>query len=138
MTEQAARRIIELQIDQIFLSLDGATKQTYEQIRVGANFDKVISNTRRLIQIKREMRRAAPGSQNQYGCLLNQLPRVARHRRAGAVTWVSAWFNSSMSLRSTTRQSLDTESVRRDVQETFAETLQRARSAWCASQDRAF
>jgi len=60
MTEAAARRIVELGVDQIFLSLDGATKDTYERIRVGANFDKIIANTRRLIEIKREMGRKHP------------------------------------------------------------------------------
>ncbi|PYV39833.1 MAG: hypothetical protein DMG09_08220, partial [Acidobacteria bacterium] len=41
MTESVARRIVELGVDQIFLSLDGATKETYEKIRAGANFEKV-------------------------------------------------------------------------------------------------
>src|SRR5688572_4732889 len=60
MTEEAARRIIELGVNQIFISLDGATKQTYEQIRVGANFEKVIGNARRLVQIKKEMGKKRP------------------------------------------------------------------------------
>jgi MoaA/NifB/PqqE/SkfB family radical SAM enzyme len=60
MNETAARRIIELGVDQIFLSLDGATKETYEKIRVGANFDKVIGNARRLMQVKRDMRKKRP------------------------------------------------------------------------------
>ena len=60
MTEKNARRIIELGVDQIFLSLDGATKQTFESIRIGADFDKVIANTRRLIEMRRELRRKRP------------------------------------------------------------------------------
>ncbi len=60
MTERAARRLVDLGVDQIFLSLDGATRDTYEQIRVGANFDKVIANTQRLLRIKREARSKRP------------------------------------------------------------------------------
>src|SRR6266536_4720299 len=55
MTDKTARRIIELGVDQIFLSLDGATKETYEKIRAGANFEKVLQNARGLVRIKREM-----------------------------------------------------------------------------------
>ncbi len=60
MTERSATRLIELGVDQIFLSLDGATKATYEHIRVGANFDKVIANAQRLLGLKRDLRRKRP------------------------------------------------------------------------------
>jgi radical SAM protein with 4Fe4S-binding SPASM domain len=60
MTEAAARRIIDLGVDQIFLSLDGATKETYEKIRVGADFDKVVANARRLMKIKRDTNSKRP------------------------------------------------------------------------------
>ncbi len=60
MTEKNARRIIDLEVDQIFLSLDGATKETFETIRVGADFEKVIGNTRRLIEMKRELGKKKP------------------------------------------------------------------------------
>jgi len=53
MTDRSARRIVELGVDQIYVSLDGATKGTYEQLRVGANFDKVIANVGRLVAAKR-------------------------------------------------------------------------------------
>jgi MoaA/NifB/PqqE/SkfB family radical SAM enzyme len=126
MTEAAARRLIELEIDQMFLSLDGATKQTYEPIRVGANFDKVISNTRRLLQIKREMRRRRPEVKiNTVVCLTNyhELPAIvelAHDLGIGMVQFVNViTFDNTADL--------DTLSVRRDVQERFAESVQRAR-----------
>lgn len=55
MTEQTARQLVALGIDQIFLSLDGASPETYEPIRRGAKFDVVIANVKRLIAIKQEM-----------------------------------------------------------------------------------
>ena len=60
MTEEATLRMVELEVDQIFLSLDGATKETFENIRAGADFDKVILNTRKLVQIKGEMMKKKP------------------------------------------------------------------------------
>jgi MoaA/NifB/PqqE/SkfB family radical SAM enzyme len=125
MTERMARRIIELEVDQIFLSLDGATKQTYEQIRVGANFDKVIANARRLIQIKRELGKRRPEVKiNTVVCLTNhhELPGIvelANDIGIGMVQFVNViTFDKTAGL--------DTERVRRDVQKTFEETLQRA------------
>jgi len=41
-------------IDRFILSCDGATKQTYEKIRVGGNFDKVAENVRMLVSTKRK------------------------------------------------------------------------------------
>src|SRR5436309_6477948 len=60
MTEKVARQIVEMGVDQIFLSLDGATRESYEQIRRGANFDKVINNARGLLEVKRRMRKRLP------------------------------------------------------------------------------
>jgi len=39
-------------IDKIFVSLDAATKETYEKIRVGSSFDRVIFNVRVLFEQK--------------------------------------------------------------------------------------
>ena len=40
-------------IDRLVCSIDGATKDTYERIRVGAQFDKVIGNIKTLVETKR-------------------------------------------------------------------------------------
>jgi MoaA/NifB/PqqE/SkfB family radical SAM enzyme len=127
MTEQAALRITELQVDQIFLSLDGATKQTYEQIRVGANFDKVIANARRLIQIKHEFGERRPEVKiNTVVCLNNyrELPGIVELASDIGIGMVQ--FVNVITFDSTT--GLDTESIRRDVQNVFTEAVKRARS----------
>jgi MoaA/NifB/PqqE/SkfB family radical SAM enzyme len=126
MTEQAARRIIELQVDQIFLSLDGATKQTYEQLRIGANFDKVVANARRLVQIKNELRKKQPEFKiNTVVCLSNypELPAIIELASDMGIGMVQ--FVNVVTFDDTT--GLDTERVQRDVEATFRETLQRAR-----------
>jgi MoaA/NifB/PqqE/SkfB family radical SAM enzyme len=126
MTEDATRRIVELGVDQIFLSLDGATKETYEQIRVGANFDKVIANARRLIRIKREMRKKRPEVKvNTVVCASNyrELPEIvelAHDIGIGMVQFVNViTFDSTANL--------DTADVQREVRVKFHEALERAR-----------
>ena len=126
MSEKNARRIVELGVDQIFLSLDGATKETFENIRVGSNFEKVISNTRRLIQIKREMREKRPEVKiNSVVCLTNyhELPalvELAHDMGVGMVQFVNViTFEDTVSL--------DTKNVKQEVSAKLDETLERAR-----------
>ncbi|WP_404783328.1 radical SAM protein [Altericista sp. CCNU0014] len=72
VTEATARRLVEAEVDQIFLSLDGAAKKTYESLRRGATFERVIANAKRLIEIKREMGRKLPEVKiNTVVCLEN-------------------------------------------------------------------
>lgn len=52
--ENTAEKLIDLQVEKIFVSMDAATKETYEKIRVGSNFERVINNVRNLFQLKRE------------------------------------------------------------------------------------
>jgi MoaA/NifB/PqqE/SkfB family radical SAM enzyme len=50
---KAADALVYLSVDKIFISLDAATKETYEKVRAGANFDTVINNIRRLLELRR-------------------------------------------------------------------------------------
>jgi MoaA/NifB/PqqE/SkfB family radical SAM enzyme len=126
MNEKAARRIIELGVDQVFLSLDGATKETYEQIRVGANFAKVIANARHLMRIKREMRRQRPEVKiNTVVCSTNyrELPVIVELAHDIGIGMVQ--FVNVITFENT--ESLDTALVRREVRAKFQEAVERAR-----------
>ena len=126
MSEQVSRRIVELGVDQIFLSLDGATKETYEKIRVGANFDKVVANARRLVQIKKEMGRKRPEVKiNSVVCADNyrELPAVvalAHDLGIGMVQFVNVIVFENTA-------NLDTAILQDEVQAKFQEALDRAR-----------
>ncbi len=52
--EKIGKELINLGIEVMYVSLDGATKGTYEKIRVGSNFDTVIKNIRSFIKMKKE------------------------------------------------------------------------------------
>ena len=47
-------------VDRIYWSVDGTTKDTYEKIRVGADFDEVCSNIKRLVALKKEFNSPLP------------------------------------------------------------------------------
>lgn len=50
-----AEELILLKIDYIYASIDAATKETYEKIRLGSDFDRVIENVRYFLQMKRKL-----------------------------------------------------------------------------------
>ena len=126
MTEEAARRILELGVDQIFLSMDGATKHTYERIRVGANFNKVVANARRLIQMKHELGQHRPEVKiNTVVCLTNyqELPSIVELASEIGIGMVQ--FVNVITFDNTT--GLDTTAARPEVEGKFTEALKRAR-----------
>jgi sulfatase maturation enzyme AslB (radical SAM superfamily) len=54
LTEERIRKVLASGMSQLYLAMDGVTKATYERVRVGANFDKVMRNVERLLELKRE------------------------------------------------------------------------------------
>lgn len=55
-----AERIVDLGVTRIEFSLDGATEETYNKIRIGSKFDKVIRNIAQLNEIKQKKRTQYP------------------------------------------------------------------------------
>ncbi len=58
--EKTAKELIEVGVDRLFASIDAATKETYERIRVGSNFERVTNNVRNLLRLKRETKAYSP------------------------------------------------------------------------------
>ena len=44
MVPKRGEKLLEAGVDQIFFAVDGATKETYEKVRLGLSFEKVIAN----------------------------------------------------------------------------------------------
>lgn len=55
LTEDWCKKLVDLKIDKISISFDGATKETYEAIRLGSNFEKVVDNIKMFVKIRNEM-----------------------------------------------------------------------------------
>ena len=60
INKDVARVLVESGVDGIYISMDGATKQTYESIKVGCDYDKVLTNIQNLLEIKKELKSPIP------------------------------------------------------------------------------
>jgi MoaA/NifB/PqqE/SkfB family radical SAM enzyme len=58
--DKIGRELIELGIERIYFSIDGCTKETYEKVRIGSDFERVIKNIRSFIALKKEMKSPLP------------------------------------------------------------------------------
>ena len=57
MDETICRQIVDAKMDQLIISIDGFTKETYEKIRVGADYDVVLNNVKNLIGIRGKLKK---------------------------------------------------------------------------------
>jgi MoaA/NifB/PqqE/SkfB family radical SAM enzyme len=60
INREISQELVRIGIDKIWMSIDAATKETYEKIRVGTNFDKVIGNLKTLIEVKKQYKTPIP------------------------------------------------------------------------------
>jgi MoaA/NifB/PqqE/SkfB family radical SAM enzyme len=60
LTATRALRLIQSGLDEYRVSLDAATRQTYRRLRGVDQFDRVVANVRRLVQLERGRSRSAP------------------------------------------------------------------------------
>lgn len=56
LTEEKSRALLDAGLGAIYLCLDGATRETYEQVRRRADFEETRENIERFLQLKREYR----------------------------------------------------------------------------------
>lgn len=60
ISEEVSHKLIDLMVDKIWLSCEASTKATYEKIRVGADFDKILSNVRKFLELKKKRKALLP------------------------------------------------------------------------------
>lgn len=60
LDEATSRKIVESGLDEVTISLDGTTKEAYEAVRKGGNYDLVYSNVMNLLQTKNTLKSATP------------------------------------------------------------------------------
>jgi radical SAM protein with 4Fe4S-binding SPASM domain len=60
LSEQRVARLVKSGVDAIYVSLDGATEETYRQYRLGGNFHLVLRNVEAIAQMKIRLRRPRP------------------------------------------------------------------------------
>jgi len=55
INEERAKRLIEIKVDKIWMSIDGATKETYENLQVGSDFNRVIQNLKNMLRLRYQL-----------------------------------------------------------------------------------
>ncbi len=60
LNETMAKKLVESGLEQLTLSLDGTSQESYEKYRRRGNFDRVIRNVRMLVQAKKELKSKHP------------------------------------------------------------------------------
>lgn len=81
LTRDRSERLVRAGVDWLHVSLDGATKETYEGIRDGSNFETVRENIAGLVRARRESRTDRPTIQLVFVAMrrnLHELPAVVR------------------------------------------------------------
>lgn len=56
LTEETSKKLIELDLDFITVSMAGATKETHEKIRAGSDFDRICENVRTLGALRKDFK----------------------------------------------------------------------------------
>ena len=58
--EEAIGKLIDLKIEGVYISLDAVTGETYEKIRIGCDFERVMRNIKKFIELKRKKKSLLP------------------------------------------------------------------------------
>lgn len=60
LTKEIAEEIVDMGIDGIYVSFDASTKETYEKLKVGCNFERSINNIKLLLDAKKKQNSPIP------------------------------------------------------------------------------
>lgn len=60
LTEKTGRALMEAGLTRLMISLDAASRETYEKMRVGSDFETVVANIENFMSLRRRLGRALP------------------------------------------------------------------------------
>lgn len=55
-----SEKLVRIGVDTIYISFDAATKETYEKIKIGCNFEKTLNNIKTMLKIKKDYKSPIP------------------------------------------------------------------------------
>ena len=94
--EKRIKKIINSGLDRVIFSMDGATKKTYEKIRVGSDFNKLMTNIKTFYEIRKSLKRQKPfiriqmvkmkDNQNEVNKFISMWKNIADDIRVNDVT----------------------------------------------------
>ncbi len=60
LTKKTSRKIINSGLDCLSISIDGASKESYDQYRIGGNFDALVGNIINFLDLRKELKSTKP------------------------------------------------------------------------------
>lgn len=66
LTPEMSKKIVEAGLHRLIISLDGADSETYENYRVGGNFEKVIEGIKNIVRVKNDLKSQFPEIRIQF------------------------------------------------------------------------
>lgn len=69
INDDITEKLIDLKIEGIYVSIDAATAETYEKIRIGCSFERVLKNLNRFLEMKKQKRSLLPEISFRYTML---------------------------------------------------------------------
>lgn len=81
LDEEKAYKVLNSGLDEIVLSLDGVTPETYEAVRRKGDFHKVVNNITRFLEIRKELQSVQPKVTLQMIKLYETLDEIEEYRK---------------------------------------------------------
>ena len=81
LTPKRAQQLIDSRLDELRVSMDGATRETYDKIRGVDQFDRVVGNVSHLLDLQRKLERETPRVSLWFTAMkanLDELPAFVR------------------------------------------------------------
>jgi len=94
LTENVVQACIDANISEIIFSIDGATAETYEEIRRGGKWDRLGKNLQLLASMKREANKRKPAIRMNFTCMQTNI-----HELAAMVDFAADHFAESLHVR---------------------------------------
>jgi radical SAM protein with 4Fe4S-binding SPASM domain len=109
LTEETAIKVLDSGLDVIYISLDGNSKEVYEKIRKGLDYNVVEKNIRRFIELRNSRNREKPAIVFSFCCIdenKHQVKDFIRTWNGHGQIWISNIHNWSGKAKVKTKNSV--------------------------------
>lgn len=117
MKKEIGQKLLDSKIDLICVSVDGATKETFENIRIGAKFEDIMSNIKNFMKLKNNNSSTKVGinmvvTKENYK-EINDLVKLAHELKVDNLTFKTAYLRSDnmkeLSFNTVSKEDLEVE-----------------------------
>jgi MoaA/NifB/PqqE/SkfB family radical SAM enzyme len=128
LNENIIKKLVELKIYEITFSVDGATAKTFEKIRPGAKFKKVISNIKKIDAVKKMFKSKYPRVTICFTITKENIKEMPKMIDLASKLHVEeVWFQSVIAFEELGKKSTIYDLSLKEIERIFRETEKRAK-----------